>query len=258
MNALADLDRESLEHLVLTLREANRRHAGELFFRLFPDRDAPEPVGPLLDGGIVYARSKYPRHLEFFKAGAQYRERCFMAGNRVGKTFGGGYELAAHLTGLYPDWWEGRRFQRPVRAWAAGKTNETTRDILQLALLGPVSSGGALKGVSGTGLIPGSTLGGLTWSKHAPDMVDSIRVRHASGGWSVLGLKSYKQGRGSFEGTAQHVILLDEEPPISIYGECLVRTATTGGIIMLTFTPVEGLTETALMFMPQDMRPDGA
>ncbi len=31
--------------------------------------------------------------------------------------------------GRYPDWWEGRRFSGPVRAWAAGKTNETTRDV---------------------------------------------------------------------------------------------------------------------------------
>jgi hypothetical protein len=53
-----------------------------------------------------------------------------MAANRVGKTEGaGGYEMTCHLTGRYPDWWEGRRFSGPVRAWAAGKTNETTRDV---------------------------------------------------------------------------------------------------------------------------------
>jgi hypothetical protein len=38
--------------------------------------------------------------MEFFEAGAKYRERCMMAANRVGKTLGaGGYETAAHLTG---------------------------------------------------------------------------------------------------------------------------------------------------------------
>jgi hypothetical protein len=43
---------------------------------------------------------QYARHMEFFEAGAKYRERCMMAANRVGKTLGaGGYETAAHLTG---------------------------------------------------------------------------------------------------------------------------------------------------------------
>jgi hypothetical protein len=42
--------------------------------------------------------------MEFFEAGAKYRERCMMAANRVGKTLGvGGYETAAHLTGAQAD-----------------------------------------------------------------------------------------------------------------------------------------------------------
>ena len=77
-------------------------------------------------------RELYPKHMEFFTAGASFRERCAMAANRVGKTEGmGGYETALHLTGRYPDWWPGRRFDHPVQWWAAGKTNETTRDIVQ-------------------------------------------------------------------------------------------------------------------------------
>ena len=77
------------------------------FYRLFPDEDMEQP-----DGSIIHARHKYAKHLEFFEAGAKYRERCFMAANRVGKTLGaGGYETAAHLTGDYPAWWVGRRFE---------------------------------------------------------------------------------------------------------------------------------------------------
>ena len=41
------------------------------------------------------------KHLEFFEAGAKYRERCFMAGNRIGKTTTASYELTFHLTGFY-------------------------------------------------------------------------------------------------------------------------------------------------------------
>lgn len=58
-------------------------------------------------------------------------QRLLMAGNRIGKSFCGATELAFHLTGKYPDWWEGKKFDRPIRAWAGGSSNETTRDICQ-------------------------------------------------------------------------------------------------------------------------------
>ena len=87
------------------------------------------------------------------------------------------------------------------------------------------------------------------------NFVDTIKIKHVSGGWSNLGMKAYNQGRGSFEGTAQHVIWLDEEPPADVYGECLIRTATTNGVIMLTFTPLDGLSTVVLQFMPAEFRP---
>jgi hypothetical protein len=66
-------------------------------------------------------RELYPKHLEFFRAGVEHRERCFLAANRVGKTEGvGGYELTCHLTGEYPDWWEGRTFNHAINAVEAG------------------------------------------------------------------------------------------------------------------------------------------
>ncbi len=231
-----------------------------LFYALYPDADevwrapANKHFNP---GSTIYRRELYPKHLEFFKAGAIYRERCLMAANRVGKTLGGGgYETSCHLTGLYPDWWEGRRFTSPTRVWAAGRTNETTRDIIQATLLGEVAHRGARKVMSGVGVVPGALLGDPTWKQGVQDLVDTIKVRHVSGGWSSLGLKAYNQGRGSFEGTAQHVIWLDEEPPMDVYGECLIRTATTNGVIMLTFTPLEGMSQVVLQFMPAEFRPD--
>lgn len=246
-----EADRQELERLHLLLSELAQRRQQRLFQRMFPDEDTTYP-----DGAVFHARSKYPKHMEFFEAGATYRERCLLAGNRIGKTFGaGGYEIAAHLTGLYPAWWQGRRFERPIRAWAAGKTNETTRDIVQSTLLGEVQFRAGRKVLSGTGVVPGEALGAVAWKSGVQDLVDTIKVRHASGSWSVLGLKSYQQGRGSFEGTAQHVIWFDEEPPLDVYGEALIRTTTTNGITMLTFTPLEGLSETVLQFLPQEMRP---
>ena len=153
------------------------------------------------------------------------------------------------MTGQYPHWWTGRRFDRQVRFWAAGKTNETTRDIIQSKLFGEVLGSGATKRVSGTGLIPGDSIEEITWKAGVSNLIDTAQIRHAAGGISMIGLKSYQQGRGSFEGTEQDGVWLDEEPPMEIYGECLIRTATTDGIIILTFTPLEGISEVVMQFI---------
>lgn len=223
------------------------------FVNYFPDKTHT------LGTTTFWARDLYARHLEFFSAGATYDERCFMAGNQVGKSTAGGFETTCHLTGDYPEWWEGRRFRHPIRAWAAGKTNETTRDIIQNALLGEITYAGGRKTVDGSGIIPtesiGRSHGQLSWKSGFQDLVDWVKIKHVTGGWSRLGLKSYQQGRGAFEGTTQHFIWTDEEPEMDVYGEMLTRTMTTGGITCLTYTPLEGLTDTVLNFLPAELRP---
>lgn len=195
-------------------------------------------------------RELYVKHLEFFRLGLQHRERLMLAANRVGKTEGiGGYETVLHLTGLYPHWWEGRRFAQPVRAWVAGKTAKTTRDIVQAKLLGrPISRGGR-KTVDGSGLVPGHLIDDVTWNYGIAGFADTVTVRHAGGGTSLLQFKSYEQGSCAFEGTEQDVIWLDEEPPMSVYCECLIRTMTTDGIVYMTFTPLLGMSEVVMMFL---------
>lgn len=230
-----------LAEYVDVLEEIARRKARRKLWTYYPD------TGPL-------RRELYAKHQEFFSAGAKYRERCAMCANRVGKSEGmGGYETALHLTGLYDDvapWWDGKRFTEPTRFWAAGKTNETTRDIVQAKLFGEVLGSGATKRVSGTGLIPGDKIKEITWKAGVPNLIDTAQIEHRSGGISTIGLKSYQQGRGSFEGTEQDGIWLDEEPPLDIYGECLIRTATTNGLIYITFTPLDGMSEVVMQFLP--------
>lgn len=188
-------------------------------------------------------RALYPKHLSFFRAGAKYRERIFIAANRVGKTVAGGFEIACHLTGNYPDWWEGRRFNKPVVCWCAGDTGKTTRDIIQLKLLG-------LPGSFGTGLIPKDKIIRTLAKQGVSDAVEMIYVKHKSGGSSLCVLKSYDQRREGFQGTEVHVVWADEEPPQDIYIEMLMRTMTTNGIVLTTFTPLMGLSDVVLSFCP--------
>lgn len=233
------LDDPTINDLAGRIIEAEEANRFNLFERTFPDEGE-------------FARHLYPKHLEFFRAGKAYQQRCFMAGNRVGKTFAGGYEATCHLTGQYPHWWEGRRFLRPGPWWVAGDTNETTRDILQLTLLGKTTWVGNVKTFDGTGFIPRDCIGKVTWKSGVADLADTVLIKHKTGGWAPLGFKSYDQGRRVFQGTAKQGIWLDEECPMDVYNECMVRLATTRGLMMLTYTPLLGLSDVSLSFLPQE------
>lgn len=168
----------------------------------------------------------------------------YIAGGMVHhNTVAGGYESVLHLTGKYPDWWEGKTFDHPVSWWAAGDTSETVRDIIQLELFGPMEN-------MGTGLIPGKLIEGHTKRTGVPDAIQSAGIKHISGGVSKIGLKSYDQKRKSFQGTSKHGIWLDEESSMEIYAECLLRTMTTNGLMLLTFTPLLGISDVVKAYLP--------
>src|ERR1700675_2819638 len=73
----------------------------------------------------------YDKQAQFFSLGRTKRERMFMAANRVGKTEAGAYETSAHLTGDYPEWWDGARLDHPITGWGAGWTGLEVRNVMQ-------------------------------------------------------------------------------------------------------------------------------
>lgn len=197
----------------------------------------------------------YAKHLAFFEAGSFYKERAMIAANRTGKTRTANTEMSFHLNGRYPTDWKGKIYKEPIVAWSVGKTHETTRDILQKYLIGSFYD-------QGTGMIPKEDLIKTNSKSGIPAAVQDVYVRHYTNGEedgvSELHFKSYVQGVEAFMGTQCHVIHLDEEPEKrSIYDECLTRTMTTDGIIMCTFTPLLGLSEVVLSFLPHGRFPLG-
>lgn len=166
-----------------------------------------------------------------------------MAANQVGKTWAAGFELAMHATGQYPDWWKGRRWDRAIVGWAAGVTGESTRDNPQRILLGR-------PGAWGTGAIPKDAIvDEPSRARGLADAVDTIRVRHISGDISTIQLKSYEKGREKWQGETLDFVWFDEEPPADIYMEGLTRTNATGGMTLITFTPLLGMTEVVRRFL---------
>jgi phage terminase large subunit-like protein len=187
----------------------------------------------------------YAKQKEFHDAGKTARERLFMAANRVGKSLCGAAEMAMHLTGAYPSWWDGRRFDRPIRAWAAGVTGETVRDVVQEKLIGPPMR----KSDWGTGFIPKHCLGEVSVARGIADLIDSVSIKHISGGNSDLQFKSYAAGREKWQGVGLEVVWLDEESPADLYFEALTRTNETRGIVYTTFTPILGWSEVVRRFL---------
>jgi phage terminase large subunit-like protein len=197
-------------------------------------------------GGILWFEP-YPKQREFFEQGATKRERLLIAGNQNGKTHAGGFEAALHATGRYPAWWKGRRFAEPTKGWVAGETSLATRDIQQKKLCGEPG----VEAAFGTGMIGKDDLIDKSLARGVTDAYDSIQVRHASGGISIIRFKSYEQGRSKFQGESLDWIWFDEEPPQDVYAEGLTRTVATGGMAFMTFTPLKGRSSVVIRFLDE-------
>ncbi len=193
----------------------------------------------------------YPWQVEFYKAGLENKQRMLMAANRVGKTASQAVEVAYHLTGLYPDWWEGIRFTGKTKVWCLGVSGEQLRDVIVSELLGVYLGDGKF---DGSGLIPQKYIAQVTPAMGTPRLPRDVAVHHANGGYSLVSFKSYTQGQHVLMGSSQDYIWIDEEPTdTAIYPQCLTRTATgnggKGGYLVGTLTPENGMTELVSQFM---------
>jgi hypothetical protein len=79
------------------------------------------------------------KQLDYFATGLHARERALIAANRFGKTLSVSMEVCAHLTGIYPDWWNGYRYERPLNVWVAGVSNKETNQNLKAYYVGDVN-----------------------------------------------------------------------------------------------------------------------
>ncbi len=225
------------------------------------DRESPESLelAEILKLKEEYDESKskyqmlsykpYPYQREFHRAvsdaGGLARQRCLMAANKVGKTFSGAMELSYHLTGWYPDWWEGKKFSKPILAWAAGQSHYNTRDILQAELLG--EPGDKLQ--FGKAALPLDLIVDTDRNPGVPNAYASVIVKHKSGMNSKLFFKSYDSGPESFMGKAVDVVWFDELCGQAVYSQALRATLKTGGLVYLTYTPEKGMDEITSQFI---------
>lgn len=167
----------------------------------------------------------HPKHLQFHELGALSRDRLFLAANRIGKTLACSLEVIMHLTGNYPFWWKGYRYERPINVWVGGIT-EKEIDVLQRRYFD-------------------GDIGDLPWV-HPSLVVYKNRTKHQYriinkfGGTSLITFKTYQQGRETWQGEKLDLCHLDEEPPLNIYTEASMRLMSTSddhrGMMLISAT----------------------
>jgi phage terminase large subunit-like protein len=198
------------------------------------------------EGNQLHFYKPYQKQKDFHAAGLEYGERCLGAGNQLGKTYCGSMEAAFHATGLYPDWWVGQRFSKANVGWVGGVSGEVIRDTTQKLLLGRIQNEKSI----GTGSIPFNHIEGMQKAQGVPGLLDHAKIKHVSGGISLIFFKSYEKGREKFQGETIDWFWPDEEPPQDIYTEALTRTnnGQVGQFSFMTFTPLKGMTDVVMQF----------
>lgn len=189
--------------------------------------------------------------VEFYRAGATFRERALLGGSQLGKTTGLCAEDVFHASGMYPDWWPGFRFDRPNEGVVVGETLLVNRNKLQVVFTG---SGGNDAGEFGTGLIPKHLLGDCTPSG-IPGGFEMIPVKHVSGGWSRILMRASEQGAKNLASLTSDWAHFDEEPPWPVFWEVRTRLQVARGPILCGFTPLIGMSTVVGRFWGDEALP---
>lgn len=194
--------------------------------------------------------SFYDWQREFIKRTSEYHECCLCAANQIGKTYSGTTIDAFHLTGDYPDDWEGHKFDFAPTCWGLGYSMEKTRDLLQSALFGDYNGNAGFTG----GLIHKDLIVDWESASGTANAMRTVRVKHKSGGISIIQFWSYSQGQHALMGDVVDWVHVDEEPKDqTIRPQILTRTINgdkgKGGRVIYTFTPENGRTELVIKFM---------
>ena len=174
--------------------------------------------------------------MAFFAAGSTgVHQRLIYGGNQSGKTLCCAAEVAWHLTGDYPDWYVGKRFNKPIRVWAVGESGQLVRDTLQKKLCGDDEFGTGTIPLESFGKKPIMVPGGTA-------AIDTMFITHQTDGvvdgTSSLTFKSFEMRRQKLQGESIDLIWVDERPDEEIYSELLARTAATDGHLIVSYTPV--------------------
>ncbi|MGL5579647.1 MAG: terminase large subunit domain-containing protein [Cetobacterium sp.] len=191
----------------------------------------------------------YPYQLDFMNKSKKFHSRLMRSGNQTGKSYGAAYEFAMHVTGLYQDYYEGDRIEGSgYDFWCIGIKLDSTARVIQKLLFGTEDMRN--EDAIGTGAIPRRMIDFESISKDGKRLL-SARVKHVSGGYNTISFFAAEQGQNGLMGSVVKFVWIDEEHEhkgVEVYAQCVTRTATTKGHILMTATPEFGMTPLQKMF----------
>lgn len=167
----------------------------------------------------VFSYKPHDKQFKFHSSVA--KKRLYIGGNRSGKTVGGTVETIYWLKGDSPY----RKVPpAPISMRAVAVDFNYGVDVIMLPLLQQ--------------WLPPSLLIKGSWEQSYDREHRILTLSNKS----TLEFRSYDQDLEKFAGTSRHAIWFDEEPPKSIYNECMARLVDTDGDAWITMTPLDGLT----------------
>lgn len=211
----------------------------------------------------------YAKQVDFIESTA-YESVCYLsAGNGCGKTATGAFMDVCHWTGIYPDWWEGYKFEKSGTHWVFSTSPGTLIkgiqeqlfceggfDKIQQALQDPAKPWPI--DIHRGGKLPKRYIKSIKKAAHYSKddaYVEGLEVKHVDGGISHVWFGHYDLGAKKM--AAKHNLLSihwDEIPPQGMYSEGLARqrTTDTGYHQIITATPER----TACQLMIKDIFDD--
>lgn len=161
----------------------------------------------------------HPKQVKFHQA--QQKGRCYIGGNRAGKTIANVTECCWWLTKTHP---YREMPAEPVRGRLVCVDFLNGLDKIILPLFKQ--------------WLPEKYLIDHDWEKSYDKEHKTLTLANGS----FIEFMSYDQDLDKFAGTSRHFVAFDEEAPEAIWSECRARLIDTGGSWWISMTPVDGMT----------------
>lgn len=170
----------------------------------------------------IYSYEPHPKQKVFHCS--RLEEKLFIGGNRSGKTVANVIECIWWLTKTHPFREDVRNIQGEVRGRLVCVSFIEGLEKIILPLFKK--------------WVPRKYLIDRSWDKSYINKTRTLTLNNGS----FIEFQSYDQELEKFAGTSRHFVSFDEEPPMVVWQECLMRLIDTDGSWWISMTPVEGLT----------------
>lgn len=165
---------------------------------------------------VVYGCPQYTFHSSLADT------RAFFGGNRSGKTTAGAVEVSFHATGRYPEWWEGRKWDRPVVIRCFASDFQKGLKVVTKKL---------------REWLPKDSI--IHVYKNNQKAEVEWHIQHVTGGISYIDMMTYEQDPYLAEGWNGDIAWFDEPPPRATYIATVRGLVDNNGICLFTLTPLK-------------------